>query len=97
MISVILIKGSTINPACLPLTSSLSFFSHVGGTLKIQGSIVSMWPMRWALLTAMIAESQACSNILVTPMAALEGIAMIGDNDDSAKRDGGETREGPCK
>jgi dipeptidase len=31
----------------------------------------------------------ACSNILVTPSASSDGNAMIGDNDDSSKRDGG--------
>lgn len=41
--------------------------------------------------TLLIVPSWACSNVLITPAASSDGNAMIGDNDDSAKRMGGVT------
>ena len=42
----------------------------------------------WLLLATLTGLASACSNILVTPGASLDGSALVGDNDDSAKRHG---------
>ena len=42
----------------------------------------------WLLLATLTGLASACSNILVTPGASLDGNALVGDNDDSAKRHG---------
>lgn len=44
-----------------------------------------------ATCSLLITPSLACSNVLVTPSASADGNAMIGDNDDTAKRFGGVT------
>lgn len=48
--------------------------------------------MLLVLFSQLAITSFACTNILVSRSASIDGNAMIGANDDSGKRDGGVTR-----
>ena len=53
--------------------------------------------MRQALALGLLPLAQACTNLLVTPGASDTGVALLGDNDDSARRLGAVTHFAAAK